>query len=153
MSDRIDRFKFAVQRIAESTPGFFETKGPGKGNLATNLFVKNLHVIAKTIFGDDLSEKQCIHGAKLCFDFYLEEEATVIEIALSLDKPNSEYEKDLLKCILAKKERLAIKTLLFICKPGGMKANLAPGKKCLADLCKKDFDISVEFYEIVSGGS
>jgi hypothetical protein len=110
----------------------------------------DIRTLAKTIFGSDVSEKHCMSGTNLRFDFYLKEEETVIEVALSLHNPNTEYEKDLLKCILAKKEGLPIRKLLFICKPGGMKANLAPGKKCLADLVERDFGISVEVWDLVS---
>jgi len=75
----------------------------------------------------------------------------VIEIALSLRNPNSEFEKDLLKCILAQRQGLAIKYLLLISKPGGMKKALEPGRKRMAELAEADFGIKVEVWDLVSG--
>jgi len=151
VSDQADRFKLLAQRLAESTPRFFDIKGAGDGDHATNAFMKSLRILAQEQFGAELHEKICVPGANFRFDFYLPDEGTVIEIALSLRNPNSEFEKDLLKCILAQRQGLAIKYLLLISKPGGMKKALEPGRKRMAELAEADFGIKVEVWDLVSG--
>lgn len=149
MSEQTDRFKLLVQKLAEKTPDFFEIKGAGDGDHATNNFMRNLRTIARKFYGANLHEKQCVPGANFRFDFYLKDEGTVIEIALSLRNPNSEFEKDLLKCILAKQQGLQIEHLLLISKPGGMKKANEPGRKQMARLAQADFGITVEVWDIV----
>ncbi len=148
MREQTDRFRLLAQKLAESTPGFFDIKGAGEGDHATNAFMKSLRILAQKQFGADLHEKQCVAGPNFRFDFYLPNERTVIEIALSLRNPNSEFEKDLLKCILAQKQGLEIKHLLLISKPGGMKKADEPGRKRMAELVQTDFGIAVEVWDL-----
>jgi hypothetical protein len=149
MGEQIDRFKMLAQKLAEATPSFFDINGPGKGDHATNAFMTKLRALAKMHYGKDLHERQCVPGANFRFDFYLEDEKTVVEIALSLRNPNSEFEKDLLKCILAKEQGLEIDYLLLICKPGGMKKAEEPGRRRMVELVKEKFGITVETWDIV----
>ena len=95
--------------------------------------MKELRHLAQLQFGADLSEKKCIAATKMAFDFYLEAEAAAVEIALSLDKPISEYERDIFKCLLAKQGGLAVKKLVFIAKPGALKRLAAPAPRAIAE--------------------
>jgi len=149
MGEQVDRFKILAQKFADGTPRFFDIKGAGEGDYATNAFMEGLRTLAQLQFGAELHEKQCVSGANFRFDFYLPDETTVIEIALSLRNPNSEFEKDLLKCVLAKKQGLPISDLLLISKPGGMKKALEPGRKRMGELVEADFGIKVEVWDLV----
>ena len=60
-----------------------------------------LSVGATQVFGQDYSEKKLCGDNNLAIDFYFPDEAIAVEIAGMLGAPNSEYEKDIFKCLLA----------------------------------------------------
>ncbi|MEI9978066.1 MAG: hypothetical protein WDN23_03565 [Edaphobacter sp.] len=146
--DRLQLLRDLAQLIAQETPEFFEVKGPGKGDHASIQFMKELREIAHLRFGTDLSEKKCITSAKMAFDFYLEAEASAVEIALSLEKPISEYERDIFKCLLAKDEGLPIKCLVFIAKPGALKKLNAPAPRAIAEYVRREHKIEIVIWEL-----
>jgi hypothetical protein len=83
-----------AQQLAEETPGFFEVKGAGVGDRATNAFMVELRKRAAATLGEDLAER-CICGENnLAVDFFFPEEAAVLEVAFSLRNPASEFERD-----------------------------------------------------------
>ena len=88
--------------IAKNTRGFCSDKGPGRGDIANLAFMKKLRRKAIIKLGKDYSEKRLIRGVRAAVDFYIPDEQTVIEIALSLQKQNSEeFYKDIFKTIWA----------------------------------------------------
>src|SRR5215471_10657784 len=115
--------------LANKTSDFYKVKNAGAGDHASNQFMKNLRELARMAFGTDYSEKNVCKDTKHAFDFYIPEESSIIEIALSLHNPGSEYEKDIFKCLLAREEGLKIDRLLFIAKPGGYLRHEAAGSK------------------------
>lgn len=143
------RLFLAAQKLAERTPQFFETKGPSKGDHATNEFMEKLRQIVKGLFGEDHSEKAACKSANYRFDFYFSDEATVVEFAFSLDKPISEFERDIFKCLLAQKEGTKISRLVFICKPGGLARQRFPGPKAIIDFVREHYGIDIQIEELV----
>jgi hypothetical protein len=135
--------------LANKTPGFYNVKGAGLGNRASNEFMKNLRRLAKDTLGSDFSEKKVCKDTKHAFDFYIRDEGSVIEVALSLHNSLSEYEKDIFKCLLAKEDGLNIKSLLFIAKPGGSGRHDAAGSKRIRELVWKHFAVWVDILEIL----
>lgn len=83
-----------AQQIADERPNFFEKKGAGKGDRDTNSFMVELRLRAKQVFGTDFSEKRICGDTNLAIDFFIPDEGTIIEVALSLRNPNSEFERD-----------------------------------------------------------
>jgi hypothetical protein len=136
-------------KLANGTPDFYKVKNAGLGDHASNQFMKNLRQLANNQFGSDFSEKRGCKGTKHAFDFYFPDEGSVIEIALSLHNPASEYEKDILKCLLAKEDGLTINSLLFITKPGGMLRHEAAGSRRIRELVLKRFGIWVDILELL----
>lgn len=144
------RLFLAAQKLAERTPGFFETKGPGVGDHATNEFMKRLSEIAEGLFGQDHSQKLACRSANYKFDFYFADEATVVEFAFSLDKPISEFERDIFKCLLAQREGTKVNRLVFIGKPGALARQGAPGPKAIAGLVRDNYGIEIQIEELVA---
>ncbi|MDN7124542.1 hypothetical protein J6I90_06580 [Pseudidiomarina sp. 1APP75-32.1] len=110
-----------AQELANNTYGFFHSKGPGIGNHATNQYVRTLAEKANRKFGEDYSEKTISGTSALAVDYYFDDEATIVEVAFGLKNPNTEYEKDVLKAVMAKQNGNAVKKLVFFTKPGGKK--------------------------------
>ena len=147
-SMRPERLCALAQRIAESTPDFFETKGPGKGDHSTAAFVRTLQEAARGLFGGEFSEKAACAAAGFRFDFFFPEEGVAVEFAFGLHNPNSEFERDIFKCLLAKEDGCAVKRLLLVGKPGAIARLSAPAPKAIIAFAKKRFDLTVEVLEL-----
>src|ERR1051325_2592092 len=117
---RPERLCVLAHRIAEGTPDSFITKGPGMGDHATAGFVRSLRESARGIFGSDYSEKSACTSAGFRFDFFFPEEAEAVEFAFGLHNPNSEFERDIFKCLLAIDDGCHVKKLMLIGKPGAI---------------------------------
>jgi|GEM_PF-982592 len=115
--------------LAESIPDFAETKGPGreKGNGATSRFLEALQQMAKEEFGERCQlELPGVPGVKSASDFYFPEDKTLVELALSLHNPASEFHKDVLKAVLARHHKLAVEKLVFLAKRDAEAKHQAP---------------------------
>jgi hypothetical protein len=114
--------------LSRKTYDFLDTKGPGIGNHATNQFITTLGALAHEEFGEDYSERNICGPNSLAVDFYFPDEGAIVEIALGLKNPSTEYEKDILKAIMAKSLGNKVDKLIFITKPGGAKKCNQPGR-------------------------
>jgi len=138
-----------AQAIAEGIPNFFVAIGAGPGNLRSNAFMKELQRRAKSTFGRVYSEAKLCGDNKLAVDFYFPEEQSVVEIAGMLSGPNSEYEKDIFKCLLAQEKGATIRKLVFLAKPGAAKVQNQPGRLAIARFVRSHFDIQITVEELV----
>jgi hypothetical protein len=137
-----------AQALAEQTAGFFEKKGPGVGDKATNEFVRSLRELARDTFKFDHSEKAMCSSHGLRFDYFFPDEMVVVEFAFGLHNPNSEFERDILKCLLAIEEGCPIKRLVLMGKPGAITRLSAPAPKAIVAFVKKRFDLEVDVLEL-----
>jgi hypothetical protein len=146
---KAERLLLIAQTIAEGTPNFFLAIGEGAGNLRSNAFMTELRSRAKSTFGCDYSEAKLCGDNKLAVDFYFPEEETVVEVAGMLSAPNSEYEKDIFKCLLAQEKGTTIHKLVFLAKPGAAKAQNQPGRAAIARFVRTRFNIQIIVEELV----
>jgi len=137
-----------ANEFAMSTEGFFETKGPGSGNNATNSFINSLGTRAINLFGADFSEARLCGDNAMAVDFYFPDEGTIVEIALGLKNPNTEFEKDILKAVIAKSMGHRVERLLFISKPGGSGKCRQPGRQRVRDWLEDEHSISTEVLDL-----
>ena len=137
-----------AQKIAERTLGFFEKKGPGKGDKATAAFVTSLRQLAKEEFGCDYSEKVVCKAARSRFDFFFPDEGTAVELAFGLHNPISEFERDVFKCLLAIEDGCAVRKLTLVGKPGAITRLNAAAPKAIIALVGKRFGLAVEVLEL-----
>jgi hypothetical protein len=144
-----ERLLVIAQAIAEATPSFFTAIGEGAGNLRSNAFMAELRSRAKTTFGHDYSETRLCGGTKLALDFYFPEDQTAVEIAGMLAAPNSEYEKDIFKCLLAQEKGAVIHNLVFIAKPGAARVQKQPGRMAIAQFVLNRFGLQITVEELV----
>ena len=137
-----------AQNLAKKTYGFLETKGPGIGNHATNQFISQLVALSTKEFGKDYSEQNICGNNALAVDFYFPEEGVIVEIALGLKNPNTEYEKDILKALMAKNIGHNVKKLFFISKPGGEKKCKQPGRIAVKEWLLNSSSIELEVWDL-----
>jgi len=137
-----------ARNLAGKTYGFLDTKGPGIGNHATNQFISMLGSMACEEFGEDYSEKHISGQNSLAVDFYFPGEGVIVEVALGLKNANTEYEKDILKAIMAKEFGNKVEKLVFISKPGGEKKCSQPGRIAVREWLYNNNQIEMEILDL-----
>ena len=147
MSNYQDLYQLA-QNLASGTEDFLDIKGPGAGNHATNKFISALGKSANEQFKEDFSEKNICGSNSLAVDFYFPKDGVIVEVALGLRNPNTEYEKDILKAIMPKELGNEVRKLVFITKPGGIKKCNQPGRKAVKDWLLSSNQIEIEVLEL-----
>lgn len=136
-----------AQSLADEWGQFFEKKGPGAGDLDTNAFMKELRVRACNAFGQNYSEQRICGDSKLAPDFYFPEEETIVEVAMGLRNPASEFERDILKAIIAQESCHPVRRLVFLSKPGALARISQPGLTAIAKWVTKAHGIQIEVRE------
>jgi hypothetical protein len=144
---RADQLASIAQSLVQEWPSFFQTKGAGLGDLDTNAFMKELRSRAASALGDDFAERRICGENKLAPDFYFPDEAAIVEVAMSLRNPSSEFERDILKAIMAQEVGFAVSRLLFLSKPGAAARLSQPGLRAFADWALRAHGIKVEVRE------
>lgn len=137
-----------ARQVAERTTDFEAVKGPGAGDRATLAFMRGLRQEAEITFGQDFSEKKLCGETALAVDFYFPDEATIVEVALGLPNPASEYEKDVLKAIMAQELGCRVQRLFFISRPGAAKRCSQPGRSAVKDWAKAGHNLGIEVHEL-----
>lgn len=145
---KADHLYLLAQALADERPNFFDTKGPSVGDHDTASFMRELRFRAVLALGADHSEKTICGKNKLCVDFYFPDEETIVEVALGLRNPTSEYERDILKAVMAKDAGNPVSRLLFISKPGAFKRLAQPGAAAIAAWADRSNGIKIEVREL-----
>src|SRR5437667_6411924 len=127
---------------------FLDTKGPGAGDHATNAFMRDLRARALKRFGDDHAEQKICGTNGFCVDYYFRKEATIVEVALGLLKKTTEFERDVLKAVMAKEHGSPVRRLVFISKPGAIKKCAQPGRSAIISWLRKNHRIRIEIHEL-----
>ena len=81
-------------------------------------------------------------------DFYVAEEQTIVEVALGLPNPGSEFEKDVQKAIIAQDYGFEVRKLIFISRPGASKKCLQPGRTAIIDWAKSKHRLEIEVHDL-----
>ena len=100
-TDKVTWLLALARQIASVDTGFHSVLGPGDGDRRTQKFMLELRRHALHEFGSDYAERKVCGETSLAVDFYFPEEETIVEVALGLPNPGSEFEKDVLKAIMA----------------------------------------------------
>jgi hypothetical protein len=150
VNGRVSTLFALAQELALERPGFFEIKGPSVGDKDTAAFMQALRRRADGTFRTDFAERKICGPNGLCVDYYFPEEATIVEIAMGLRNPNSEFERDILKAIMAQDAGHAVKHLVFISKPGAAKKCAQPSSRAIIDWAARAHGIVVDVHELLS---
>lgn len=148
--DRVQQLTEIAQLLVNSWPNFFVRQGPGIGDRATNAFMAELRMRAASTFGQDFAEQRISGDNNLAVDYYFPEEATIVEIAMSLRNPGSEFERDLLKAIMAQETGSPVRRLLFLAKPGAVARHAQPSSRAIISWAERAHGITVEIREFTS---
>lgn len=137
-----------AHELANATPNFQEVRGAGDGDHATNSFMKQLRARACQKFGVDYSEKKLCGDTGFAVDFYIPEESAIIEVALGLPNPACEFEKDIIKAIMAQNFGKAVTHLIFISRAGAIRKCQQPGRTAIRNWAKSEHQLQIEVHEL-----
>jgi hypothetical protein len=146
--DRPSRLIALARELAESLPEFQAIRGPGAGDSFALVFMRELRLRAERVFGRDLSEKRIIGETAFAVDFYFPEEGAIVEVALGLPNPNSEFEKDILKAIIAQENGYEVRRLAFISRAGGKRKCAQPGRAAVIRWASQTHAVRVEVHDL-----
>lgn len=137
-----------TRETAASIPDFQAVRGAGAGDHATMSFMKSLRAAALERFGVDYSEKKICGDNSFAVDFYIPDEATIVEVALGLPNPACEFEKDILKAIMAQDRGTRVSRLVFISRAGAAKKCNQPGRTAVRAWAKASHNLDIEVHEL-----
>jgi hypothetical protein len=148
---KAERLLDLARTLAAEDPTFLERKGAGVGDKATAAFMGELRRRATSSFGSDHAEQTICGTNKFCVDYYFRDEATIVEVAMSLRNPTSEFERDILKAMMAQDDGQPVRRLVFISKPGAAKRPAAPSSRAIIEWAARAHDLTISVHEIVAG--
>jgi hypothetical protein len=137
-----------AREAATAIPDFQAVRGAGAGDHATLSFMRTLRAAALEQFGTDYSEKKICGDNSFAVDFYIPEESTIVEVALGLPNPACEFEKDILKAIMAQDRGVSVDRLVFISRAGAAKKCDQPGRSAVRSWAKTTHHLEIEVHEL-----
>ena len=146
--DRPAKLLALAREIASASANFQAALGPGLGDRATDKFMRQLRERALKAFGVDYSERKICGETSFSVDFYFPDEGTIVEVALGLPNPASEFEKDVLKGIMAQDCGYDVRRLLFISRPGAVKKCGQPGRRAVIEWVRTKHKLLVEIHDL-----
>lgn len=139
---KTNRLITEIRFIASHLDDFDETRGAGNGDHFSNAFVQLIKEKATEVFSADFSEQSICGGNNLRVDYYFPDERCIVEIALSIGNPTSEFERDIFKALLAK-ERHPVDSLLFVTKKTFIRRMKNPSVQSICQWVKKHHQLSI----------
>jgi hypothetical protein len=146
-SDRTRRILEIIQDVSDELH-VFVPRGQGAGNVATNNAVRAINTRVANEVGADILQCILCSGNKQSVDFFLKDEAIVIELEYSLKNPYPCLEKDLFKILLAKDAGVAISDLVLVGDPGSQKRLSAPAPRAIIEFVKRVHGVTVSVIEL-----
>lgn len=146
--DKVTRLLALARQIASADTAFHSVLGPGDGDRRTQKFMLELRKHAQHEFGIDYAECKVCGETSLAVDFYFPDEETIVEVALGLPNPGSEFEKDVLKAIMAQELGNKVRRLVFISRPGSVKKCAQPGRRAVIRWAHSKHKLEVEILEL-----
>jgi hypothetical protein len=146
--DRPAKLIALARELADSIPGFQAVHGPGVGDQSTLSFMRELRSRAESAFGEDVSEKKICGKTAFAVDFYFPQEAAIVEVAPGLPNPNAEFEKDILKAIIAQDYGYEVRRLLFVSRAGGERKCSQPGRAAVIRWAADKHAVAIEVHDL-----
>lgn len=145
--NKVEQLVQLAQKITDENVSFFEVAGPGAGDRRTIAFMRELRHRANDAFKRDYSERKICGDNNLAVDFFIPEESTIVEVALSLRNPNTEFERDVLKALMAREAGHPVAQLVLLAKPGAIKRHAQPSSRAITAWAERNHGIRIEILE------
>lgn len=96
----------------------------------------------------DFSEVKLCGQTSLAVDFYFPEERTIVEVALGLPNDSSEFEKDVLKALMAIDCGHRVERMVLISRAGGERKCKEPGRAAVMQWARKAHGLAIDVYDL-----
>ncbi len=147
-ADVVTRLVDIARQLACARPRFLDIKGAGVGDRATDEFMCELRREIEAQLPRVKAEQRICGKNRFAVDFFLPDQATVVEVALSLRNSSTEFERDILKVLLAQDQGCDVKRLVFLSKPGAVKRLGEPAPAAIIEWAKRRHGLAIEIHEI-----
>ena len=146
--DQCQRIFEIAQRVAHRFPEFHQGKGRPLSSKVRTAFLARLEKeVRKEMHGVRVEEPVSTF-ARAAFNFYLPETATAIEIALPLWESDSDFERNLFKCLLASEQGMPVDRLVFIGGRGTRATSALPCRQAILKYVQDKYGLVVSMMEI-----
>jgi hypothetical protein len=146
--DQCQRIFEIAQTVANRFPEFHRSKGASLSSKVRAAFLQRLEKEVQKELRDVLVEEPISTSKHTTFNFYLPETATAIEIALPLWESDSEFERDLFKCLLAGEEGKPVDRLVFIGCQGTRETTTLPCRQAILQYVEERYGLAVSMMEL-----
>lgn len=146
--DKAHKLLEIARDIVSANPTFQDVRGPGVGDKATHAFMRELQARAVEAFEADHSEKRLCGDTAFAVDFYFPDNETIVEVALGLPNPACEFEKDILKAVMASELGHQVRRLFFISRAGAIKKCDQPGRTAIRSWAQAKHGLAIEVHEL-----
>ncbi|HWZ90245.1 MAG TPA: hypothetical protein VNW92_15385 [Polyangiaceae bacterium] len=148
-----DQLLLIAQRVANLQPGFFDVKSSARGDDATSAYMRDLRSAVEAQLGRGYSEHRICGDHRLAMDFFIERDRTVIEVAFGLRNSNSEFERDILKVLMAREAGVEVRRLVFIAKPGGEKRVSQASSRAIVEWAARNHQLEIAVRDLADTSS
>ena len=146
--DQCQRIFEIAQRVVRRFPEFHQAKGPGLSPRVRTAFLARLEKEVRKEMRTVRVEEPVSAFIPAAFNFYLPETATVVEIALPLWESDSDFERDLFKCLLASEQGKPVDRLVFIGCQGTLETSTLPSRQAILKFVEEKYGLAVAMMEI-----
>lgn len=146
--DECRRIFEIAQRVASRFPEFHQARGPGLSPRARTAFLQRLEKEVRKEMHGVRVEEPVSRSTPTAFNFYLPETATAIEIALPLWESDSDFERDLFKCLLAAEQGKPVDRLVFIGCKGTRATTDLPCRRAILEYVEERYGLAVSMMEL-----
>jgi len=120
----------------------------------TKKFMDDLNKAVRARVGPDLSDRAISGDSGFSVDFYVQEEATVIEVELfGLSKSHTNLERDIFKVLLARDKGNAVTRLILLGGPKCRQRQSEPAPKHIVNWVERHHQLKVDVVEIEPAAS
>jgi len=148
--DECQRIFEIAQRVARRFPEFYQAKGSGLSPKVRTAFLQRLEKEVRKELRGVRVEEPVSAFTRAAFNFYLPATATAIEIALPLWESDSDFERDLFKCLLASEQGKPVDRLVFIGCQGTRETSELPCRQAILKYVEEKYGLAVSMMEISS---
>ena len=145
---KADRLFQLACEIVSTQSDFQRVRGPGEGDAHTLGFMRALRQAVEREIGPGTHEQRICGETSFKVDFYFRDESTIVEVALGLPNPNTEFEKDILKAIIAQDLGYPVRRLLLISRPGAAAKCSQPGRMAVRKLVEQKHGLTVDVTDL-----
>ena len=114
--------------------------------------MQELRYRATNLLGQDYSEQKVCGDNGLAVDFFFPNESAILEVALSLRNSNTEFERDILKALMAQEAGHSVTRLQFLSKPGAISKHMQPSSRAIISWALRNHGLKVEIRELLAPG-